>query len=285
MKTLWINLLWILHHPLSYLKAYWIIWKCWRSYQRHNAIVEVDLSNLKLSFLPIGLRFLPKNLLIAPAFNLSNNQLKTLPKWFGEFNTYHLNISKNQFHTFPNAIFKFTDLEHFDISNNYLESIPSEIQALSKLKWLYLYNNNIKTLPNVFNKLFQLNTLVLSGNNLIELPKTIGTLAELYDLNLADNKQLKYLVDIPNCPKLQCLSIENTAISTLPNGIQNTAMATQIPEIYHDLLDAENIPHYLPQIGLSLSLENFNLSQQLYKSMSTKELIAYLIENRPNNDK
>jgi Leucine-rich repeat (LRR) protein len=79
--------------------------------------------------------------------NLSHNCLSELPENFKEMKSLEeLNLSFNQFETFPNCI-TFLNLLKLDISYNLLDCIPSSIKTLKELTEIDVSNNVLTKIP------------------------------------------------------------------------------------------------------------------------------------------
>ncbi|XP_043941716.1 leucine-rich repeat-containing protein 39 isoform X2 [Protopterus annectens] len=129
----------------------------------------------------------------------ANMHLSELP---GELSSlkklYHLDLSINQFTTFPSAILSMPALEWLDMGGNKLVKLPEEINRMEKLHTLWLQRNEITHLPSTISEMANLTTLVLSSNKLRTIPVCMEHMTNLRFVNFRDNL-LEYEVTLPPC--------------------------------------------------------------------------------------
>jgi Leucine-rich repeat (LRR) protein len=126
---------------------------------------------------------------------LTAQQLTEAP-WFYDLESanknpeevYNLSITWEKLEQFPEAIFKFINLQHLDLMDNEIRNIPPEISKLRNLQILFLSNNKLSSLPEEIMKLENLEILHLERNRFVEIPDWIGTLKKLKKVGLRDNK-------------------------------------------------------------------------------------------------
>ncbi|CAG9865283.1 unnamed protein product [Phyllotreta striolata] len=120
-----------------------------------------------------GIKNVPKELNRLPnlgTLNLSHNLLglgDNSSNWLCEnfTNTLHtLNLSNNELKSLPRAISKLRHLHTLDLSRNSLTSLPSGIASLKELKKLSLSNNKLQSLPGRMMRM-NLAELDVSDNN------------------------------------------------------------------------------------------------------------------------
>ena len=129
-----------------------------------------------------------------------------------------LNLSNNNLKEIPKEIGTFTNLTYLDLSNNKLEYLPTQIGNLKNLKTLYLNNNRLNKMPigignicSYYKQLTRTNLLPpcvlnLSNNKLSTLPKEI---ANIKGLRVGDNYE-----------DFSQISLENNLIGKLPSHLK-----------------------------------------------------------------
>jgi Leucine-rich repeat (LRR) protein len=121
--------------------------------------------------------------------DLSDNQLSFLPSEIGQLTQLQdLNLDNNKLSTLPPEIGQLTQLRKLKLNDNKLSTLPSEIGQLTQLQDLHLYNNKLSIFPSEIGQLTQLQRLNLSCNNFSTLPPEIGQLTQLITLGLDKNK-------------------------------------------------------------------------------------------------
>ncbi|XP_053104854.1 leucine-rich repeat-containing protein 39 isoform X2 [Hemicordylus capensis] len=174
-----------------------------------NAIAELpreigQLSHLQELILSYNkIKFVPKelsNCVSLERLELAvNRDICDLPHQLSNLKKlYHLDLSMNQFTTFPSVILDMPNLEWLDMGSNKLKEIPGNIDRVESLHTLWLQRNEITHLPEAIRNLHNLSTLVLSNNKLQDIPDCMKDMANLRFVNFRDNP-LKLQVTLPPC--------------------------------------------------------------------------------------
>ena len=109
--------------------------------QKDPEIVQmVDFHSLSLSELNQTFKY--KNLL---SIDLSMNQFTTFPEQiFFSPKLTTISFGGNQLEILPKRINEFTFLEHLNLENNNITTLPDEIGSLKNLQQISLYKNQLK---------------------------------------------------------------------------------------------------------------------------------------------
>lgn len=116
-----------------------------------------------------------------------------------------LNLSGNQFHSLPEQLFNFSQLQSLYMGGNKINIISKNIAKLNQLRFLYL-----------------------GGNQLKEIPLEVGFLANLEVLSLCDNQLTKLPSSIYQLTKLKTLSLRKNQLTTLPTAIVRLASLKEV---------------------------------------------------------
>lgn len=147
---------------------------------KEASVNNIDLSKNKLSSIPDGVNHL---LGILSEINLSNNLLKTLPKFLSQFERIQfINISSNSFSELPKELGLLNTLRELNISNNHFMNIPSCVFELKGLEILLARDNRIEEIDascNGLGAMKRLSTLDLANNNLSQVPAILGNLTNI----------------------------------------------------------------------------------------------------------
>ncbi|KAL1517852.1 hypothetical protein ABEB36_001560 [Hypothenemus hampei] len=149
---------------------------------RENPEPIFDLADCDLTDVPMGIYSLCK-VFLKQSLILTNNQITSLSGG-GDLKDLNklriLNISFNDFHSLPEEISIFEQLEELYVDNNHLKSLPDSLCHLVNLKILSCTNNKLKSLPEGIGLLIKLEELNLRVNpQLSRLPKSICKAASL----------------------------------------------------------------------------------------------------------
>jgi len=166
----------------------------------------LNLSNNQIKKLPKEIKKL-ENL---EEIDLYNNRLQYLPKEIWKLKKLKiLNLKNNQLQSLLDKIDELTNLEKLDLSYNRIKEIPKEIWKLKKLKILDVSYNRIEKLPKEINELINLEKLNLSNNKIKEIPEKLGKLINLEGLNLGYNQLQELPKEILKLNKLQRIWLHN----------------------------------------------------------------------------
>lgn len=134
--------------------------------------------------------------------DLSHCELDVLPNYLLEdpFSLKSVQISHNNFVTFPKEVGAFLNLVSIDISNNGLTNIGSEILHLKKLNNLTAKNN-------------------LLDNGAI--PKDFGLMTSLETINLSGNRFSDFPMQLTEIGQLKCLFLGANQITSVPSAVKN----------------------------------------------------------------
>lgn len=99
--------------------------------------------------------------------------------------TREIDLSEQKLRSFPEALFRFRNLQKLSLAGNALGSLPARIGELETLVDLDLSNMSLEGLPAEIGRLRALQRLVLDSNGFDSLPDALGELSELRTLSLA----------------------------------------------------------------------------------------------------
>jgi len=168
-----------------------------------DLVIELDLSNQRLSELPFNISYL-KNLKI---LNLSSNNLK------------ELSIS----------ITYLENLEVLILDNNYLTDLNSSFGYFKNLRELSLKYNNLNSLSSSLGYLKSLEFLDLTGNNLNDLSNNLSYLTKL-EVLIVDDNPLILPQSLSYCKNLKYVYCRNTKVTALPSWVRDYS---NIQSIYY----------------------------------------------------
>ena len=124
-----------------------------------------DCSRNKLTSLPEEIGNLPQLI----AMNLSSNLLKSLPKQIDNIQLSILNLSNNQFESFPDVCYvELIHLSEIYVNGNQIKEIPVTISLLPSLKILNVADNLISVVPGEIADCVKLKEFHLKGNTLAD---------------------------------------------------------------------------------------------------------------------
>jgi len=153
--------------------------------------------------------------------NLSGNQFKTFPPQIIELtNLRFLYVGANHISSVPGTVRHLQSLEMLHLGGNLLTEVPAEVGCLEKLEALIICENKLESLPSSIAHLKNLRSLALHRNCLTTLPPEIVTLRGLIELSLRDNPLVgRFVRDMMyNPPTLmelsaRCIKIRNLAFT------------------------------------------------------------------------
>ncbi|MCT4615103.1 MAG: hypothetical protein N4A49_09555 [Marinifilaceae bacterium] len=213
----------------------------------NRQLVELNLASNKLENLPK--EFVKLNKL--EKLKLTSNPLAELPDFIKELKSLKvLNLESTKINKLPENINELINLEELILSSSkHIECLPKSFNQLKSLKKLDLSFTNIKEMPTDFENLKQLEYLELTSSlfnkyaqDLAKLPKLktlhilsddtslsehINSFKTLEHLNVSFGKY-KIFPCTSNLEKLKSLTIIDTPISNLPDGMAALSNLTEL---------------------------------------------------------
>lgn len=123
-----------------------------------------------------------------------------------------MDLSNQNLTSFPDYIFKMTNLRKLILHNNHISKIPPQIKALGKLMVLDLSNNELSTIGYQVLKLPKLKILNLCYNRIVCFPDGIKEIG-IKQLLLSNNNLSR--LNIENFRKLERLTIDSNELSVV----------------------------------------------------------------------
>lgn len=226
------------HNRLQYVANLDVMRKLKHLKLSHNVLKEVEIRNDSITRL-----------------DLNNNELYSLKLSTPALRI--LDLSMNQFSTFPTTIKYCLSLTNLDLSINHIRTLDAQIGSLKRLEILNLNNNKIKLFAHSITELESLTHFTANHNELIDLPPDFENLKELSSLSLIDNKLTKIPDSIAKLPRIETVDLEFNQIRKMPSALQDKM--NQNPQLEVDVSDN-------PMEELQLSYPNVkSLVRPLYK--------------------
>lgn len=204
---------------------------------------------------------------------LANNNLNSLPAYFGSFSSLRkLDLSSNDFTVFPQFLCELTNLTDLDISFNQIRELPN-IGRLVTLERLYVTNNRLTgALDESFQKLINIKEIDARFNQLTNVDSVMH-LPRLEKLALGHNAVAKFKGSFP---RLQTLDLDHcpitqfeldTPVTTLTSLNIASAKLVQFKDSLFDnmpnltklILDKNHFVSLSPHIGKLRFLEYFSM--------------------------
>jgi Leucine rich repeat len=190
-------------------------------------------------------------------FNLSLQSLKGLPTEFSQLTKLkNLDISYNNFESFPVQIFFCQDLDSLNLKLSYISEIPGEISKLSNLKKLVLDDNWLNGFPLAVTSLTELRELSITNGNIKVIPKEIGRLTKLEKLDLSNfwNYERKNVCDslsnLAQLSNLKVLNLEWTKIKSLPTEFSQLKKLEVLNIKFNDFKSFPEVIDQIPNLKL-----------------------------------
>ncbi|KAL4229287.1 Leucine-rich repeat-containing protein 58 [Mactra antiquata] len=215
--------------------------------------------------------------------DLSHSELEVLPNYVLEdhSNLKSLQLSHNNFVTFPKELGSFLNLVSIDISNNGLTNIGCEILYLKKLNNLTAKNNLLDNdaLPKDFGLMTSLETVNFSGNRFKEFPMQLTEIRLLKGLFLGANQISSVPSAVKNLTQLETLYLGGNCLTDVPAELGSLHRLSS-------LVLCDNQLHSLPPTFIhlrklrSLSLHN-NMLSTLPQEIVALNLTELSLRNNP----
>lgn len=234
------------------------------------------------------------------SLNLSNNNLKNDSLIFNnlkslyltKLNLSHTNINGTSFVAYVtnNTLYPIdTSLVHLDLSNNQYDTFPSFSRHFSSLKDLNMGNNLIVNFGFLRSLSLPLTTLDLSNNKIVNnrLPQLSNTTStSIENLLYQNNIDLipKFIDEEADYPNLKVLNLSNTKINSDVYNSFNYFTPTSLETLdlsHNDLSFLTNslLKNFLIQLNnIKLNISNTNLSNYQLKIIIAEDIAPKLVE-------
>lgn len=187
---------------------------------------------------------------------LCNNYLETInPGIAALCNLRALDISRNPFKSFPDAVCLLKRLEELHASGCSFTTLPSSFASLNQLGQLTLDANAFEVFPEVICECKSLRYLSLTRNKLAELPRSFAKLQALIVLYLGENRFKAFPLAICEIKTLCSLFLRDNHLSELPLTVSKLCNLQDLNVAGNDLpgipLFLGDLPrlHYLAILG------------------------------------
>jgi leucine-rich repeat protein SHOC2 len=183
-----------------------------------RGVFKMDLSYQKLD--KALYEKLPR-LVDLQALKLSGNGVEDYPKGFESlFNLVYFASYNNKFHSFPEQLRPFHNLQYLELQHTTIDSIPARIAFLDKLQ-TFKFGNTDDTLkfPGTIKYLRNLRDLCLENCILDSLPKSVLRIPTLRFLLLSNTNTYYLSKHFERLPNLEVLVVENNHLTKIPFDI------------------------------------------------------------------
>lgn len=193
---------------------------------------------------------------------LAYNHVRVLPPTVGVLRGLEiLDLSNNQIHSLPPALFTLRHLRRLLLAGNLVEELPPQIKALRLLSELDLSGNRLEKLPSELFSCLGLQTLNVAHNSLRSLPGAISALGQLCRLDLRTNSLEGLPAELGHCTQLQKsgLLVEDWLFLTLPHHVrEHLSGSSSTDDAYSkDPPKSDIFPYFSPtQWSFSAALES-----------------------------
>ncbi|GAM20705.1 hypothetical protein SAMD00019534_038800, partial [Acytostelium subglobosum LB1] len=185
-----------------------------------NSLIHLNISYNSIQSFPNGIQ-LP----VLEELLYSHNRVSLFPTPILELSHLHmLDMSGNQLAYIPDEISQLAGtLRHLDISDNQFTSFPPSVATLIGLRSLRLAGNNLGTLSPSFTSLVALEILDLHQCSLISFDFDLGNLENLTELSLSENRLLELSITTSNSlgllKKMKNLDLSSNQLTTIPKQV------------------------------------------------------------------
>lgn len=218
-------------------------------------------------------------------FDLSYNQLKTLPSMGNAVMPVILLASNNRIASLPDDLCNLIDIETFDVSYNQIRNVPRIFNAssLTAATAVLLNDNLIEEIPDDFPG-FRTEELYLSNNRLTTLSKAIIK-SEIFNLVVRNNRIETLPMEIGDMRTLIALDLEGNRIQELPRSINvlNMPILKGLSLNFNRLSYVSSYLFYMTNLGTLMISSQFDengkrtlkeLPSDLVKAYGLRVLIA-----------
>ncbi|EEH19398.2 hypothetical protein PABG_01717 [Paracoccidioides brasiliensis Pb03] len=247
-------------------------WRLPASLSLATRLTYLDISNNRLEQLDNAELH---NLHGLVSLKMSNNNLSTLPAYFGDFPALRsLNISSNSYRTFPECLYNLKSLVDLDISFNKISEL-SDIGRLTTLERLWVTNNGLHgPLGETFRDLVNLKEIdarfnsITSIDNITHLPRLERLLIGHNSVSTFSGSFMKLrTLALDHCPvtefdltsPLPTLTSLNIASAKLVQF--KDTLFTNIPNLTKLILNKNHFVTLSSYIGTLRKLEHFSISK------------------------
>ena len=253
-------------------------WQLPSSFSLATRLTVLDISNNCLDQLEHAEL---ENLVSLVSIKMSNNRLKHLPPYFGQYKYLRsLNLSSNYLEVFPDFLYDLKALVDLDISFNSISALP-KIGRLTTLERLWATNNNLSgEFADNFKELANLKEIDLRFNNIssidvfIDLPrleqlmvghnsisKFEGSFAKIRILHLDHNPVTRFDFTCP-VPSLTSLNIASAKIAQIDDS-----MFGKMPNLMKLNMDKNHFVNLSHEIGKLKRLEYLSIAKNPLSSL------------------
>lgn len=182
-------------------------WQLPSSFSLATRLTVLDISNNRLDQLEHAEL---ENLVSLVSIKMSNNKLKHLPLYFGQYKYLRsLNVSSNYLEVFPDFLCDLKSLVDLDISFNSISALP-KIGQLTTLERLWATNNNLSgEFANNFKELANLKEIDLRFNSITSID-VFSELPRLEQLMVGHNAISKFEGSFP---KIRILHLDHNPVT------------------------------------------------------------------------
>ncbi|CAD8106255.1 unnamed protein product [Paramecium sonneborni] len=138
------------------------------------------------------------------------------------FNTYLLNLAKQNIDQFPKVKSDFANIQMVDLQDNRFRLFPKELYQMKKVQIMNLNSNFIKVLPDdLFENFQSLINFSISNNLVVILPKKISYWQSHLEILELSKNRLQKLYPLISLINLRSLFIQSNEFQYIPIEFQN----------------------------------------------------------------